>query len=38
MEKMRFSSPPGSVCKRQFLLIAVGGLDVKSFVEHDGKD
>ena len=37
MEKMCFSAPPGSVCKRQFLIVTVGVLDVKSFVEHDGE-
>ena len=37
MEKLRFSAPPGSVCKRQFLVVTVGVLDVKSLVEHDGE-
>ena len=27
----------GSVCKRQFLVVTVGVLDVKSLVEHDGE-
>ena len=36
MEKMQFSAPPGSVCKRQFL-VTVSVLDVKSLVEHDGE-
>ena len=36
MEIMRFSAPPGSVCKRLFLLVKVGILDVKSLVEHNG--
>ena len=37
MEKWRFSTPPGSVCKRQFLVVTVGDLDVKSLVEHNGE-
>ena len=37
MEKLRFSAPTGSVCKRLFLLVKVGFLDVKSLVEHNGE-
>ena len=37
MEIMRFSAPLGSVCKRLFLLVKVGILDVKSLVEHNGE-
>ena len=37
MEKMQFSAPPSSVYKRQFLLVTVGDLDVKSLVEHNGE-
>ena len=37
MEIMRFLAPPGSVCKRLFLLIKVSILDVKSLVEHNGE-
>ena len=37
MEIMRFLAPPGSVCKRLFLLVKVGILDVKSLVEHNGE-
>ena len=33
----RHPPPPDSVCKRQFLLVTVGVLDVKSVVEHDGE-
>ena len=28
---------PGSACKRQFSGVTVGGLDVKSLVEHNGE-
>ena len=34
---MCFSPPPGSVCKRPFRVVTVGGLDVKSLVEHNGE-
>ena len=37
MEKLRFSAPPSSVCKRLFPLLKVGFLDVKSLVEHNGE-
>ena len=37
MEIMWFSAPPGSVCKRQFLVVTIDDLDVKSLVEHNGE-
>ena len=37
MAKMRFSAPPGSACKRQFLVRTVGVVGVSSLVEHDGE-
>ena len=35
---MIFGTPPGSACKRQFIIITVGVLDVKSLIEHDGEN
>ena len=34
---MQFLALPNSICKQQFVGVAVGVLDVKSFVEHDGE-
>ena len=34
---MQFLALAGSVCRRQFVGVAVGLLDVKSLVEHDGE-
>ena len=36
-EKMQFLVLAGSICRRQFVGVMIGLLDVKSFVEHDGE-
>ena len=34
---MQFLALPGSICRRWFVGVTVGVLDVKSLVEHDGE-
>ena len=34
---MQFLALGGSVCRRQFVVVTVGLLDVKSLVEHNGE-
>ena len=36
-EKVSFSAPPGSVCRRRFSWVTMDLLGVKSLVEHDGE-
>ena len=36
-DKMYFSAPPGSVCRRQFRHLTMDVLGVKSLAEHDSE-
>ena len=36
-DKMYFSAPPGSVCRRRFRCVMMDVLGVKSLIEHDGE-